>query len=138
MFLKNVSLLNLFKKFFERKKEAFQKNLGKVGEELAVNYLKKKGYCIIERNFKCPLGEIDIIAEKRGCLIFIEVKTRKRKSEILPEDSVDSKKQKKLKKVAELYINNYCKGDKEFRFDIVSIILEKDKEAIIKLIEDAF
>ncbi len=127
----------MFNKLFKNIKGDCEKNLGKYGEEVAVNYLKRRGYQIIKRNFRCSLGEIDIIAKKDGCLIFVEVKTRKEKEEMMPEDSINYGKEMRLKKIAELYINNYCQEDIECRFDVISIMIGKDKEKI-NLIEDAF
>ena len=77
---------------------------GKKGEDSAVKYIKKKGYKILERNFTVSQGEIDIIAEQNGRIVFIEVKTRQNASEILPSQSVGALKQSKYRKAALLYI----------------------------------
>lgn len=74
--------------------------LGIKGEELAVKFLKKKGYRIISRNFKSPIGEIDIIAEDLGTFVFVEVKTRSDESFGYPFEAVNYKKREKLRRVA--------------------------------------
>lgn len=80
------------------------KSLGSKGEDLAVRFLKRKGYRIIERNYKTPIGEIDIIAQDGGTLVFIEVKTRTSASFGYPFEAVDRKKRQKLKNLALLYL----------------------------------
>jgi len=127
----------LFDRLFKNIKGGCGKNLGEYGEDVAVSYLKKRGYKIIKRNFRCVLGEIDIIAKKDSYLVFVEVKTRKQGAEIMPEDSINYEKERRLKKIAEFYINNYCWEDIECRFDVLSIIIGKDEE-VINIIEDAF
>lgn len=107
--------------------------VGKKGEESAVRYLKKRGYRIIERNFRCKLGEIDIIAMDKNYLVFIEVK--KKESPIFgnPVEAVDEKKQKQMEKVALSFLKYKGLRDVDCRFDVVSITLDK-----IELIKDAF
>jgi len=109
--------------------------LGDSGEDLASRYLAKKGFKIIQRKFRCFLGEIDLIALDGDCLVFIEVKTRK-ESDIDPLESITRKKQKKLYKIAEVYLNK-TKDDLDVRFDVVGI--EADKNGTkIEHIENAF
>lgn len=106
---------------------------GKYGEDLAVSYLKKKGFEIVERNFRHSHGEIDIIGMiKNELLIFVEVKSRKGNSYGEPETFVSSAQQKQIISTAEHYIYaiNWMK---DIRFDIISIIGEK-----VVHIEDAF
>jgi putative endonuclease len=95
--------------------------LGIRGEDLAVTFLKKKGYRIRDRNYRTPLGEMDIIAEDGGTLVFVEVKTRADRSFGLPFEAVDHKKREKLRKVALYYLKNCCKKDVPSRFDVLSI-----------------
>ncbi len=78
---------------------------GKEGEQIALAYLRKNGYRICETNFRCPLGEIDIIArEKTNEIVFIEVKTRKSNQLGYPEQAVGVRKQKKLSQLALWYL----------------------------------
>lgn len=109
---------------------------GKLGEELAVNYLTGKGYKILERNWYNIHKEIDIIARDGKFLVIVEVKTRQTDEYGDPDIAVTKKKQRLLIAAANSYI--LYKGlDTETRFDIISIVF-KDGEPVIEHIEDAF
>ena len=110
--------------------------LGKMGEELAADFLAKKGYEIVHRNYQFKKSELDIIAKKDGKLIVVEVKTRHSDYLAGPEITVTKKKQKALIKAANFYIQQNDL-DAETQFDIVSIILN-NKEQTIEHSEDAF
>lgn len=112
-------------------------NSGKKGEELAAKHLKKNGYKILERNFRKPYGEIDIIAQKGENIAFVEVKTRKNDLYGTPAEFVTSKKQERLKKAAYTYIqqNNL---DAEFTFDIIEVYLNAEKGVKINHLINAF
>jgi len=97
--------------------------LGKEGEEKAVEFLKKNGYRIIERNFRTKIGEIDIIARRKKEIVFIEVKTRSSDNFGLPEEAVGEKKLKKIEKVALMYLNSR-KIDLPFTFEVLSVLNE--------------
>ncbi|MGQ9693494.1 MAG: YraN family protein [Thermodesulfobacteriota bacterium] len=98
-------------------------SLGKIGEELAVAHLKKMKYKILERNYKCPLGEMDLVARDKNTLVFIEVKTRKTKDFGGPAAAVDLHKQRQLSKVALHYLNQKKLNNIPARFDVVAIEL---------------
>lgn len=111
---------------------------GREGEELAVAFLKKKGYRICETNFRCPLGEIDIIArEKTSELVFIEVKTRKSSQLGYPEQAVGTRKQKKMSQLALWYLQKKKLNNTNARFDVIAITLLPEGNEI-KLIQNAF
>ena len=110
---------------------------GKNGEQIAVAYLKKKGYRICETNFRCPLGEIDIIAREKDELVFIEVKTRKSRQLGYPEQAVGARKQKKLSQLALWYLQKKKLADANARFDVIAITLLSEENEI-KLIKNAF
>lgn len=110
--------------------------LGQKGEGVAVKYLKKKGYKIIEQNFKTRIGEIDIIAEDRGTLAFIEVKTRESIEFGWPFEAVTKFKRRKIANVAMLFLKK-LKEVPACRFDVVSIYFGAGKPEI-ELIRDAF
>lgn len=112
------------------------KLIGSKGEDLAVKFLKDKGYKIISRNYKTPIGEIDIIAEDNGILVFVEVKTRTSNLFGYPFEAVGTKKQHKLKNLALLYLKKN-KSERSVRFDVLSISLNNDKKDI-EHIQDAF
>jgi putative endonuclease len=110
--------------------------LGLQGEDLAVDYLRKKGYKILHRNWKSGKREIDIIAENKDFIVFVEVKTRSDDYQMHPRHAVTSEKQKSIIYAAEGFIERY-NINKESRFDIISIISD-NKSFQVEHIEDAF
>jgi putative endonuclease len=114
-----------------------KKELGKKGEEKALRFLKKKGYRIIEKNYVCKLGEMDIIAKEKDTLVFVEVKTRTTTEFGPPQLAVNSSKQRQLSKVALNYLKEKQLEEVKARFDVVAILLEEKGEQI-ELIKDAF
>ncbi len=114
-----------------------KKELGKKGEEVAIRFLKKRGYRLIEKNYVCKMGEMDIIAKEKDTLVFIEVKTRTSTLFGPPQLAVHSSKQRQLSKVALNYLKEKKLEDVKARFDVVAILLEQKGEKI-ELIKDAF
>ncbi|HZJ76194.1 MAG TPA: YraN family protein, partial [Oscillospiraceae bacterium] len=80
------------------------RRVGLIGEELAANYIRNKGYDVLERNYRTKLGELDIIAANQGIIIFIEVKTRTSSSYGRPSEAVNYKKQSTIQKLSQQYI----------------------------------
>jgi putative endonuclease len=113
------------------------KALGTKGEELAVRFLQKKGYRIVKRNYKTPVGEIDIIARDGDTIVFIEVKTRTDISFGYPFEAVNNRKRQKLKNLALLYLKRQGK-ESPVRFDVLSIFCMDDGKKDIEHIKDAF
>ncbi len=109
------------------------KLIGKMGEDIAVDYLKKKKYEIIKRNYVNEYGEIDIIAAHDGYLIFIEVKTRNGTQYGTPAEAVDSHKIRKISQVASGYIQYKHLYDYPVRFDVIEVC-----DGEINHIENAF
>ena len=97
------------------------KTLGKRGEDVAAAFLKKKGYKILFRNYKCSFGEIDIIADHKKILSFIEVKTRSTKKYGLPQEAITPEKQDKISRVALEFVQRYKMANRAARFDVVSV-----------------
>ena len=110
--------------------------LGKKGEGMAVTFLKKKGYKIIEQNYKTRIGEIDIIASDGNTLVFVEVKTRESIAYGKPFEAVNFYKRRKIANVALLYLKR-LKEIPRCRFDVVSIYYEQGRPEC-ELIRDAF
>lgn len=110
-------------------------DIGQLGEEIAFNFLLKKGYQILNRNWRWGKAEIDLIAFKNEQMIFVEVKTRNNDRFGLPEQNIHAAKQRLLYQAASefMYQNKY---ENEFRFDVIAIILEPKLE--IKHLKDAF
>jgi putative endonuclease len=111
-------------------------NLGTEGEAIAKEHLINKGYKILHLNWKSGKREIDIVAENKDFIVFVEVKTRSDDFHLHPRHAVTSEKQKSIIYAAENYLKRY-NIDKESRFDIISIIT-KDRKVEIEHIEDAF
>ena len=114
------------------------KELGKWGEQVAAKFLKKSGFVIIERNYRCRLGEIDLITSAKDKLIFIEVKTRSSSRYGLPGESVNAKKQSKYFQIATYYVNYKKLYSFELRFDVIEIMRESDESYNINHIPNAF
>jgi putative endonuclease len=112
------------------------KEFGKKGEKLALKFLKKNKYKIIEKNFSSKFGEIDIIAKDKDTLAFIEVKTRKEQEFFTPLDSINFNKKMHIIKTAQDFINKH-KINIPCRFDILSIVVRNDKPHF-ELIKNAF
>ena len=112
-------------------------DLGRKGESLAKAHLENAGYEIKEENWRYSRAEIDLIAYKDGIIIFAEVKTRTGNFFGEPEDFVDARKQKILIKAADEYIYK-INHQGEVRFDIISVLFDKQKNYTLKHIEDAF
>lgn len=98
---------------------------GQIGEKIAVNYLKNKGYKIVKTNYKNAIGEIDVIAYFDKILVFIEVKYRKNNVFGLPREAVNKQKQLKIRNCASVYINQNRLFDRVVRFDVIEILDDK-------------
>lgn len=110
---------------------------GKIGEDIAVEFLRSSGYKIVERNYRCSLGEIDIIAFDKNVLVFIEVRTRNRASFCPPQETVNYSKQKKLQKLSLYFLSSNNIKNLDCRFDVVAIDLSKGKRGV-ELFKNAF
>lgn len=128
------------------------KKVGEIGEDVACRYLKGKGYDILDRNYKEKsqgsfyFAEIDIIATKKGVISFVEVKTSKKYgnnenfNEIKPEQRVDNKKQRKIAKLAEIWLNkNKVPLNSKWQIDIVGVVVDfETRKARISHFENIF
>lgn len=111
--------------------------LGKTGEDIAFKKIKKLGYKCIERNYTCVLGEIDIIARHRDCLVFIEIKTRKGRDTGYAKEAVTDKKKRQISKTALYYMKENNCSDVKSRFDVVAVSINHWKTDI-EVIQNAF
>jgi len=116
---------------------AAHNDLGKHGEKIAAAYLQKAGYRILNVNWRCSRAEVDLIADKDGTIVFVEVKTRSSVDYGYPEDFVSYKKEKQLEFASSTYIE-MKKHQGEIRFDIIAIVFENKDLYKINHIEDAF
>jgi putative endonuclease len=111
--------------------------LGDRGENVAARYLRNQGFKIIVRNFKCELGEVDIIARDGKTLVFVEVKTRSY-DDPTPEEQVNEVKQHQITKVAKYYLSRYGIPQPPARFDVVAIVWPAGREPQIRHTTGAF
>ena len=111
--------------------------LGRFGEDLAREQLKDCGYKILTTNYRCPFGEIDVIARDGDVLVFVEIKTRRDKSLGRVKEAVNIRKQRHISKVALAYMKSHNLWGSKARFDVVAVgLLDGEKE--IEIIKNAF
>jgi putative endonuclease len=106
----------------------YKQRLGQRGEEIAVRYLRQQGYAILARNWRCPAGEIDIVAREGETLVFVEVRTRRGDRFGTPEASITPAKQAKLVEVAQTYLQEANLEDVAWRIDVVAIEIGRRSE----------
>ena len=111
---------------------------GAHGERAARWYLRLKGYCILERNYLCPLGEIDIVAVKKGVIVFVEVRTRQAGALVEPIESIDNMKLAHLIDAARYFLTARSKSGTCSRFDIISVRSSGPLRGRIRHYIDAF
>ncbi len=115
-----------------------RKRLGDWGERLAADYLRRQGYAIREIKFRCPLGEIDIVAEKGEHLVFVEVRTKRGQAFGTPEESVTPAKAGKLVDLAHTYLQTHDSLPPFWRIDVVAVELTpRGRLSRVELIENA-
>lgn len=114
-----------------------KRSIGKKGEKTAERFLKRKGYKIVEKNYSCRFGEIDIIAENDGYLVFAEVKARNGNSIASPREFVDKKKQERIILTAQMYLSCHDTR-KQPRFDVIEVNTDKLLFGKIDHVENAF
>ena len=115
--------------------------LGHWGESLAWEFLRKKGYSLLAANYRCRMGEIDLIAQKKKYIVFVEVKLRKNHDFAEAMEFVDLKKQQRIKTAANLFLCQREAIDSPVRFDVIEIYAEQGietKKPFIRHLEDAF
>jgi putative endonuclease len=97
---------------------------GEKGELLARQFLKKKGYRIIETNYRCPMGEIDIVALHKKCLVLVEVRTKSNPAYGTPEESITKTKALHMERCAEFYRQQHPKSPENWRIDLIAIEMD--------------
>jgi putative endonuclease len=115
-----------------------RRDTGLLGEKLAADFLKKRGYRILETNYRRPEGEIDIVARQKDSLVFVEVRTKGSRQFGTPEESITPTKKEKLKAMAYYYLQTHDNVPPSWRIDVVAVELDpKGKPLRIELIENA-
>ena len=113
-------------------------SLGNVGESIAATFLRGAGFSIVERNFRCVCGELDIIARDGRTIVFIEVKCRNNLSYGPPQLAVTPFKQRQISKAALVWLSKRRLYDAEARFDVIAIVLHEGDLPEIEHIRNAF
>ena len=132
-----TSILDLFR--HKNKEPSYKRDVGAKGEQIAVKFLKKSGYKILQRNYRCKLGEIDIVCYDHGTIAFVEVKTRHSDTYGPPELSVTEVKKRQIVKIALHYVAEKKIEGRDFRFDVVSVFhTPMKKQPEITLFKNAF
>lgn len=110
--------------------------LGLKGEIAARRFLRKKGWRVLETNFQCRFGELDLIAEDHGCLVFCEVKTRSEGMVAAPQESVTYSKQQKMLKTAQYWLSQRDAADQPMRFDVLAVTKGADGRLSVEHLEN--
>lgn len=112
---------------------------GQTGEDYAAHYLQERGYTILERNWRTRSGEIDIIAASGDVYVFVEVRTRSSSRFGTPAESVDSRKQRKVRHLAQQYLYHKKIVNRQIRFDVIAVLLDSHRQVIgLSHIDNAF
>ncbi|MBI4579230.1 MAG: YraN family protein [Planctomycetes bacterium] len=113
-------------------------DLGRLGEQQAERFLRRLRYRTVARNYRCPLGEIDLIMLDRSTVVFVEVKSRRGTDHADPEDSVTRAKQERLGRCAQYFLRHTHSESRACRFDVVAVTHGADQACRIEHFIDAF
>lgn len=116
----------------------FRRDPGRQGERAARRFLRQMGWRILETNYKCPIGELDLVGDDGDAIVFVEVKTRTHDIDADPEQNVDRAKRRQLERVAAQWLASNGRPDRAYRFDVISVILGTRGAPEIRHIEEAF
>ncbi|MFN8499557.1 MAG: YraN family protein, partial [Anaerolineae bacterium] len=116
-----------------------RRGLGRTGEDLAARALAERGYALVERNWRCPVGELDIVARHGACLVFVEVRTRRGGWRGAAEDSIGPAKRRKLAALADAYLQAHdVAAGVDWRIDVVTVEMDAAGHLrAVEIIEDA-
>jgi putative endonuclease len=115
-----------------------RRQFGIDGERAAERFLRARGYTIVERNYRCRYGEVDLIALDRRTIVFVEVKTRRAVIDGSPFDDVDLRKQRQISRAAEHYLTVQRLLERDVRFDVVAVCRDARGGFVCELMRDAF
>jgi putative endonuclease len=117
---------------------ADRKRLGERGEDAATAYLERAGLTVVERNWRCNSGEIDIVALDADTVVLVEVKTRRSVKAGTPEEAVTPAKQRRYAKLAQAYLQSAGIADVGVRFDVISLLVIAEDRALLRHHRAAF
>jgi putative endonuclease len=120
-----------------QKKGALAAALGRVGEEAALDRYRSAGYRLVARNWRCPIGELDLVVARGGTLVFCEVKTRRGAAFGGPHESVTLRKQRKLRMLAEAFLHEARPAAGEIRIDVASVTIDQRGRPSVHVFEQA-
>jgi putative endonuclease len=112
--------------------------LGRYGEDVAVAHLQAAGLVVLARNWRCPDGELDIIARDGDVLVFCEVKTRSGLGYGVPAEAVTSAKARRIRRLAAAWLDQAGRGWPELRFDVVSVLRRRGHAVAVEHLRGAF
>lgn len=110
---------------------------GRAGEDIAVRFLRKQGYAVLERNWRCKAGEVDVICRHQDTVVFVEVRTRTEPALVSPAQSVNRAKIARLTRAASRFLSQRGWWDKPCRFDLIAVI-ESGQDVRLEHTPDAF
>jgi len=108
----------------------YQKEIGNKGEQLAADYLKDKGYHLLDYNFHTRYGELDLVMLEKGIIVFVEVKTRTSNAFGLPEESITPSKMEHIQNAGLLWLQEHPEAPDDWRVDVVSILMDRNREPL--------
>ena len=107
--------------------------VGQAGEKAAREHLVKSGFKIVQNNYRCPLGEIDIIARDNDVTVIVEVRTKTGSAFGFPEESITANKARRLNRLALYYLQNVCRREVPCRIDLVAVMINIEDYSVIRL-----
>jgi putative endonuclease len=122
----------------EPREASTKDRVGRSGERAAWAAYRRRGYRLVARNWRCPLGEIDLVLAGPGTVVFCEVKARTSAALGGPHEAVSPAKQRRVRALAEAFIKSHRLSARSYRFDVASVLLRADGGTDVHLFEDAF
>ncbi len=122
----------------KHKHRSESKELGVRGERAAVRFLERRGYEIVDQNWRCNAGEVDIVARDQDTIVFVEVKTRASIDAGLPEEAIDDEKRRRYEMLAAHYLHGHDTGEVPVRFDVIALLVVAPDRALVRHHINAF
>ncbi|MFC7447237.1 YraN family protein [Rhodococcus daqingensis] len=117
---------------------ARNRELGALGEDMAAGHLTRAGMTILERNWRCRYGELDLIARDGDAVVFVEVKTRSGRGFGTPAEAVTFAKQGRIRRLAGLWLSGQPHGWRQVRFDVIAVVVESGRDPVLEHLRAVF